>query len=70
MEELTEQEYEICLQAVVKCHLLRSYVKSGLHVTLTDKNFGFAEITDEEETVLINKLNNAAKIAWLKNNME
>jgi hypothetical protein len=68
MIEFTEHEYAIMMAAVTKCHLLNSYVKAGLDVRLNPKNFGFVEMTDDEEYALISKLNDAAQIAWLKEN--
>lgn len=65
--ELTEIEYNICMMAVMKCHFLNTLVKSGLELTpLTKKNFGFAEMTDEEESALIDKLHKHSELAWLK----
>ncbi len=66
MCELTEDDYHICIAAISKCQILKNYVKAGLPVTLTDKNFGFIELTDKEESELLNKLHDASKMAWLK----
>lgn len=68
--DLTEEDYEICIRAITKCQLLNSYVKSGLPYTVTDKNFGFADLTKDEETILIDKLRKASKLAWLKESKE
>jgi hypothetical protein len=68
MIDFTEKEYCIMMSAIIKCHLLNSYVKAGLDVRLNPKNFGFVEMTDDEETVLVSKLNDAAQLAWLKEN--
>jgi hypothetical protein len=66
-EELSETDYNICMMAVMKCHLLNTYVKSGIQMNpLTEKNFGFAEMTDEEESALINKLHKASELSWLR----
>jgi hypothetical protein len=35
-------------------------------VPLTEKNFGFVDMSDEEEHELFMKLYNNAQIAWLK----
>ena len=66
MINFTEREYVIMMSAIIKCHLLNSYVKAGLDVRLNPKNFGFIEMTDDEENALVSKLNDAAQIAWLK----
>jgi hypothetical protein len=66
MITFTEHEYAIMMSAIVKCHLLNSYVKAGVDVRLNPKNFGFAEMTDDEESALISKLHDASQIAWLK----
>lgn len=66
MIEFSEKEYTTMMSAIAKCHLLNSYVKAGLDVRLNPKNFGFIEMTDDEEFMLISKLNDAAQIAWLK----
>jgi hypothetical protein len=67
MIELTELEWAICMMAVTKCQLLKSYV-AELPVTLTSKTFGFASITPYEEETLVQKLYNNAQITWLKEN--
>lgn len=68
MIEFTETEYAIMMSAITKCHLLNRYVKAGLDVRLNPKNFGFVEMTDDEESALISKLNDAAQLAWLREN--
>jgi hypothetical protein len=64
--ELSETDYNICLQAVTKCHLLNGWVKAGLDVRLNAKTFGFAAMTDDEEFALITKLWKQSELAWLK----
>lgn len=66
--ELTEDDYIICMKAVTKCQLLRSYTKSGLKYTVTSDNFGFTDMTDEQELELIEKLELASRAAWLRDN--
>jgi len=65
-DEMSETDYNICMQAVIKCHLLRGWVDAGLVCTLTPKTFGFVTLTDEEEHVLIEKLYKRAQLAWLR----
>jgi hypothetical protein len=69
-EELTETDYNICIMAVMKCQILRKYSESGLPITLDDKSFGFAKMSDEEESALIAKLHSASQVAWLKEQKE
>jgi hypothetical protein len=65
--ELSKTDYNICIMAVRKCHLLWKAVKAGLPlVPLTERNFGFVDMSDEEEHELFMKLYNNAQIAWLK----
>ena len=64
--ELTERECSICMSALVKCCILEGYLNAGLPVTLTKKNFGFPEMTSDEEEALVQKLHDYAQIAWLK----
>ncbi len=66
MCELTEDEYCICIHAILKCHQINSYVKSGLPVTVTNKNFAFTEMSNKEVFALTEKLKRAADLAWLK----
>ncbi len=66
MTELSEDEYLILFQALQKCIILKRAVKAGLPVTLTDKNFGFAEMTLDEEEQLSDKLLDLSKVAWLQ----
>lgn len=64
---LSELDYNICMMAVMKCHLLNTYVKAGVQMCpLTTKNFGFAEMTDEEESLLVEKLFRNSELAWLR----
>jgi hypothetical protein len=70
MCELTEDDLNICIKAVAKCQVINSHVKSGLTVTLTDKTFGFVDMSDDEELALIEKLNKAKELAWLKESRE
>jgi hypothetical protein len=67
MSELSEVEYNICMMAVLKCDLLWRVIKSGLPLSpLTEKNFGFPDMTNEEVSVLVEKLHQLSQIAWLK----
>jgi hypothetical protein len=68
--ELSEIDFNICMLAVMKCHLLHQVVEIGLPCSLNSKNFGFPELTDEEESVLIEKLYKASQLAWLKTQRE
>jgi hypothetical protein len=70
MPELSDTDYNICMMAVMKCNLLHRAVKAGLPCTLTLKNFGFPEITDEEELELVEKLYQASELAWLRSQRE
>jgi hypothetical protein len=66
--ELTEVEYNICMMAVMKCNLLWKAIQAGLPlVPLTDKNFGFPTMTQEEESELVEKLYQNSELAWLRN---
>ena len=65
--ELTEVEYNICMMAVMKCNLLWRLVKADVQmVPLTKKNFGFPDLTEEEESQLIEKLYQNSELAWLR----
>lgn len=64
--ELTQLDYGACILAITKCQLIWRAVKAGLPVTITKDNFGFCDITDEEESQLIIKLSNNRDIAWLR----
>jgi hypothetical protein len=64
---LTEEDYHICMSAVIKCHLLRTYVDAGIELNpLNKKNFGFHKMTDDEEQVLLEKLYKNGERAWLE----
>jgi hypothetical protein len=66
MDDLTETDYNICMMAIGKCHLLQRAVKAGLPCNLTKDNFGFPEMTADEEYALITKLYRASELAWLR----
>lgn len=68
MIEFTEKEYTMMMSAIIKCSILNRYVKAGLDVKLNPKNFGFVDLTLDEEEILISKLNDASQLAWLKEN--
>jgi len=68
--ELSEIDFNICMLAVMKCQLLHHIVETGLPCSLTSKNFGFPELTDEEESILIEKLYQGSQLAWLKTQRE
>jgi hypothetical protein len=63
---LTERDYTTLMSALIKVRLLNGWVQAGLDVKLTPKNFGFIEMTNEEEWELVQKLYANAQIAWLK----
>jgi hypothetical protein len=63
---LSDTDYNICIMAVIKCNLLWRAVKAGLPVNLTDKCFGFVDLSDEEEDLLITKLYANSELAWLR----
>lgn len=68
---MSEKDYIICMMAVEKCHLLWKFIKSGVQMLpLTDKNFGFVEMTDEEEDELFQKLYKNSELAWLREQRE
>ena len=64
--ELTREEYGACILAVTKVQLIWRAVKAGLPVNITKDNFGFCDITDEEEMLLVTKLANNQELLWLK----
>jgi hypothetical protein len=64
--DLTDLDYGTCILAIAKCQLIWRAVKAGLPVTITKDNFGFCELSDEEESQLITKLANNKDIEWLK----
>jgi hypothetical protein len=64
---LSEDEYYICAMAIIKCHLLNKYVKAGLDVRLTPKNFRFHDMTDDEENKLVEKIYYNSELKWLQN---
>jgi hypothetical protein len=66
MRELSDTDYNICMMAIMKCQLIHRAVKVGLPCTLTSKNFGFPDMTDEEELELVDKLHEASELAWLR----
>jgi hypothetical protein len=67
MSDLSEVEYNICMLAVMKCDLLWRLIKSGLPISpLTEKNFGFPDMTNEEVSALVEKLYENSQLAWLK----
>jgi hypothetical protein len=68
--ELTEEDLSICMLAVMKCDLLRRVVEVGLPCSLTSKNFGFPQLTEEEKSILIEKLYRNSQVAWLKTQRE
>lgn len=64
---MSEKDYIICMMAVEKCHFLRKCIKSGIHMRpLDNKNFGFVEMSDEEEDELFQKLYKNSELAWLR----
>ena len=65
---LTEIEYNICMLAVIKCHMLQGWINAGLPVNLTKKNFGFPDMSHDEEEILVQKLYENSQIAWLREN--
>lgn len=64
--ELTEEECSICMSAVMKCILFERFTQAGIPMKLTNKNYGFPQMTDEEEDALIKKLHGLSQIAFLK----
>jgi len=66
-DDLTDIDYNICVMAIVKCDLLFRAVKYGLPCTLTKKNFGFPDLSEDETSELIQKLRESSEIAWLRN---
>jgi len=63
---LTEEECGTAFLAIIKCCLIRDWLKAGLTVTLNKKNFGFPETDINDELVLLGKLDKLAKIAYLR----
>ena len=66
IESLTDIDLNICILAIVKCNLIWRAAKVGLPVNITKKNFGFPDMTQEEEHELLMKLSEQSEIAWLK----
>lgn len=64
--ELTEEQYCLCINAIIKCKLLSDIVKHDLPCNLTSKNFRFPEITSDEESELVIKLHQLSQIAFLR----
>lgn len=63
---LTEKDCSTLMLALVKVRILYNAAKAGLDVKITPKNFGFPEMTDEEEWELVQKLYANSQIEWLK----
>lgn len=64
--DLTENEIALLMSAFMKITVLSEYTKHGITLTLTDKNFGYPELTIDDEERIMDKLDKLAKIAWLK----
>jgi hypothetical protein len=63
---LSERECLILAKALIKCRILWRYVGADIPVNLNQKNFGFPEMTDDEEIDLIHKLYTLEQLAFLK----
>ena len=64
--DLSEKECALLMGALIKCHLLHTWVKAGLKVELTSKNFNFPDLTDDEEMEIVEKIYRISQLAYLK----
>jgi len=64
--DLSEKECALLTGALMKCHVLHTWVKAGLKVELTAKNFNFPDLTDDEEMELVGKIYRISQFGLLE----